>query len=239
MSGHSHAKKIMHEKGAADSKRSKVFSKLAKELTIAARESGGSDPMTNPRLRTVMEKAKAANMPADNVERAVKKAAGGDASQLEEIFIEAYGPEGIALLISAIGDNRNRIIGEIKQVLQKNQGKMVEGGAVRWLFERRGVITIEAQGDIPLPKEELELLAIEFGAEDFYWHDHALDLYANPSTLASLKDKLQEKGFSVVSSLDWVPKERIQVTPEGRAAAERLFEALRDHDDVQDIYSNL
>jgi len=229
----------MHEKGAADSKRSQIFSKLAKELTIAAKESGGNDPMANPRLRTVMEKAKAANMPADNVERAVKRAAGGDASQLEEILIEAYGPGGIALLISAIGDNRNRIIGEIKQILQRNQGKMVEGGAVRWLFERRGVITIESQETSPLPKEELELLSIEFGAEDFYWHDHALDLYTNPSTLASLKDKLQEKGISVVSYLGWVPKEHIQATPEDRAGAEQLFEALRDHDDVQGIYSNL
>jgi len=230
----------MHQKGAADAKRSQVFSKLANELTIAAKE-GGGDPLANPRLRTVMEKAKEANMPSENVERAIKKASGEDAGQLQEVLIEAYGPGGIAFLISAITDNRNRTIVEIKQLIQRNQGKMVEGGAVRWLFERRGVGTLVPDEAHPLPpKEELELLAIEAGAKDLYWHDGILDIYTDPSDLASLRERLEEKGLSIIStSLDWVPKERVRSTPEDRKAIKQLFEMLDEQDDVQDIYSNL
>ena len=240
MSGHSHAKKIMHEKGAADAKRSQVFSKLANELTIAAKEGGGGDPMANPRLRTVMEKAKEVNMPSENVERAIKKASGGEGGELQEMLIEAYGPGGIALLISAITDNKNRTLGEIKQILQRNQGKMVEGGAVRWLFELKGVGIVEPDENHPLPpKEELELLAIEAGAEDLYWHDNILDMYTDPANLASLKEKLEGKGLRITTSLDWVPKEHVQAAPKEQKATEQLFEALHEQDDAQDIYSNL
>jgi YebC/PmpR family DNA-binding regulatory protein len=230
----------MHEKGIADSKRSQVFSKLANELTIAAKEGGGGDPLANPRLRTVMEKAKEANMPSENVERAIKKATGGAAGQLEEILLEAYGPGGIALLISAITDNRNRTLGEIKQILQRSQGKMVEGGAVRWLFELKGVGVLEPDETHPLPKkEDVELLAIEAGAEDLYWHDDILDMYTDPANLASLKEKLEGKGLRVATSLGWVPKEHAQATPKVGEAIEQLFEALDEQNDVQDIYSNL
>lgn len=240
MSGHSHAKKIMHEKGAADAKRSQVFSKLANELTIAAKEGGGGDPMANPRLRTVMEKAKEVNMPSENVERAIKKASGGEGGQLQEMLIEAYGPGGIALLVSAITDNRNRTLGEIKQILQRSQGKMVEGGAVRWLFELKGVGVVEPDEARPLPKkEDLELLAIEAGAEDLYWHDDILDIYTNPANLATLKEKLGGKGLRVATSLDWVPKEHVQATQKDHQAIEQLFEALDEQNDVQDIYSNI
>src|SRR3989338_340113 len=238
MSGNSHWAGIKHKKGLADAKRSQLFSKLARELTIAAKE-GGSDPMTNPRLRTVIEKARVANMPTENVERALKRAAGEGVGQLQEMLIEAYGPGGIALLISVITDNKNRTIGEIKQLLQRNLGKVVEGGAVRWMFERRGVVTVELKETSPSSREALELFAIEAGAEDLYWHDNALDLYADPSALASIREKLQEKGLEAASSLDWVPKEHIRISEEDQAAAERLFEALDDQEDVQDIYSNL
>ncbi len=228
----------MHQKGAADAKRSQVFSKLANEITIAAKE-GGGDPMANPRLRTVIEKAKEANMPSDNVERAIKKAAGGEGGQLEEMLIEAYGPGGIALLISAITDNRNRTLGEIKQILQKGQGKMVEGGAVRWLFEHKGVVIVEPDETHPLPpKEETELIAIEAGAEDLYWQDGILEIYADPSNVTELKEGLGKKGLRATSSLDWVPKERVQATQADLKAVEQIFEALDEQNDVQDIYSN-
>lgn len=230
----------MHEKGAADSKRSQVFSKLANELTIAAKEGGGGDPMANPRLRTVMEKAKEANMPSENVERAIKKATGGEGGELQEMLIEAYGPGGIALLISAITDNRNRTLGEIKQILQRSQGKMVEGGAVRWLFELKGVGVVEPDEAHPLPpKEDLELLAIEAGAEDLYWHDNILDIYTTPANLTPLKEKLEGKGLRVATSLDWVPKEHVQAPSKEQGATEQLFEALDEQNDVQEIYSNL
>ena len=232
MSGHSHFRTVMHKKGLADAKRSQMFSKLAKELTVAAKE-GGTDLQANPRLRTVIEKAKAANMPADNIERALKKATGEDAGRLEEVLLEAYGPGGVAILIAAITDNKNRTLGEIKQILQKNQGKMVEGGAVRWLFERRGVATIE---NAP---EDLELFAIEAGAEDLFWRDHTLDIYTDPSALNSLKARLEEKNVRVTASIDWVPKERINPSEKDTQAAEKLFEALDDQDDVQDMYANI
>ena len=238
MSGHSHAKTIMHKKGAADAKRSQVFSKLAKELTLVAKD-GGEDPIANPRLRTIIDKAKASNMPSDNIDRAIKKATGEDAKLIQEILLEAYGPGNIALLISAITDNRNRTIGEIKQILQKYQGKMVEGGAMRWLFEHKGVVTVEPKESTPSSREELEFLAIEAGAEDLHWQGDMLDIYTDPSNLASLKQKLEEKEVRTRSSLDWVPKDRTRMNQSHHEAAERLFEALQEQDDVQDIYSNL
>lgn len=240
MSGHSHWAGIKHKKGLADAKRSQIFSKLAKELTIAAKESRGGDPLANPRVRTVIEKAKEANMPSENIERALKRGSGEEAEQLEEMLIEAYGPGGIALLISAITDNRNRTISEIKQVLQRNQGKLAEGGAVRWLFERRGVATIrQNEASAAQGKEKLELLAIEAGAQDLYWHDDVLDVYTESASLAAFKQKLQQQGFEVSTSLDWVPKEHIQANAQDKGAAEKLFEALSEQEDVQDIYSNL
>ena len=233
MSGHSHWAGIKHKKGLADAKRSQVFSKLAKEITIAAKE--GADPNSNSRLRSILEKAKSENMPSDNIERAIKKAVGEDASQLQELLIEAYGPEGIAILISAITDNRNRTIGEIKQILQKNQGKMVEGGGVQWLFERKGVLSI----DSPEKKEKIELLAIENGADDFYWRDASIDIYTSPANMAELKEALAKQGVAGSTSLDWIPKERVVVSESAIKAAHALFESLDAHDDVQDIYSTL
>ena len=163
MSGHSHFRTIMHKKGLADAKRSQIFSRITKELTVAAHE--GADPNANPRLRSVIDKAREANMPSDNIERAIKKGAGSEDQQFQEILVEAYGPGGIALLISAITDNKNRTVGEIRQILNKNQGKFVEEGSVRWLFERQGVLTVQPpEENFPLAqKEELELLAIESG----------------------------------------------------------------------------
>ena len=187
MSGHSHARTVKHDKDLAASKRSKVFSKLAVEITVAVKQGGGS-PDTNPRLRTAMDRAKDANMPSDNVERAIKKGTGEDQAQnLEEFLLEAYGPGGVALLISGITDNKNRMLGEIKQILSKNQGKMVEGGAVRWLFEQKGAMAVKGS----LPKDELELKAIEAGAEDLYWReDGMLDVYTKPAELEKIKNIL-------------------------------------------------
>lgn len=232
MSGHSHWASIKHTKQATDAKRSQLFSKLARELTIAAKE-GGADPVVNPRLRTVMEKAKEANMPSENVERAIKKATGGEEGQLEEMLVEAYGPGGVALLISAITDNKNRTSSEFKQILQRNGGKMVEGGAVRWLFERKGVIRVEGAS------EETELLAIEEGAEDFYRHNDILDIYTTPDRMGKLKERLEERGLRTTASLDWVPKEHATVNEAGKQALQRLFEELDNQEDVQDIYSTL
>ena len=184
MSGHSHFATIKHKKAAADAQRGKEFSKLAKEITIVARD-GGGDPAANSNLRMVIEKARSINMPMVNVERAIKKGTGEEAGdQLEEIMVEAYGPGGIALLVSGITDNINRSMGEIKQALSKNQGKLVGEGAINWMFERKGVITIPTEGK---DKDELELAVIEAGAEDINWlPDGFLEIYTKPTELAQL-----------------------------------------------------
>ena len=237
MSGHSHARTVKHDKDLAASKRSKVFSKLAAEITVAVKQGGGS-PDTNPRLRTAMDRAKDANMPSDNVERAIKKGTGEDQAQnLEEFLLEAYGPGGVALLISGITDNKNRMLGEIKQILSKNQGKMVEGGAVRWLFEQKGVMAVKGS----LPKDELELKAIEAGAEDVYWReDGMLDVYTKPAELEKIKNTLLAAGLSIEeASIDWVPKEEIAADQKTIDSSQKLFDELDENDAVQGIYSNL
>ena len=237
MSGHSHFATIKHKKGLADAQRSKAFSKLAKEITIAAK--AGPDPASNASLRTILEKAKALNMPSDNVERAIKKATGaGDANELQEILLEAYGPGGIALLIAGITDNKNRTLGEIKLILSKFGGKMVEGGAVQWLFERKGTITI-LRGE--KTKEELELIAIEAGAEDLRWQDeNTLTIFTKSIELEHVKKKLIDMPLPLEdSSLDWIAKEYVEAPENVQASTEKLFEVLDEQDDVQEIYSNL
>src|SRR3989338_256743 len=237
MSGHSHARTVKHTKDLAAAQRSKAFSKLAVEITVAVKQ-GGGNPDTNARLRTAMDRAKAANMPSDNVERAVKKGTVEDQTEnLEEFLLEAYGPGGIAILISGITDNKNRMLGEIKQILSKNQGKMVEGGAVRWLFEQKGVMA--AKGT--LPKDELEMKAIEGGAEDLYWReDGMLDVYTKPQDLEKIKNALLAAGLSIEEAgIDWVPKEEVVADQKTVNQAQKLFDELDENDDIQDIYSNL
>ncbi len=237
MSGHSHARTVKHTKDLAAAQRSKVFSKLAAEIAVAVKQ-GGGNPDINARLRTAMDRAKAANMPSDNVERAIKKGTGEDqVGNLEEFLLEAYGPGGIALLIAGITDNKNRMLGEIKQILSKNQGKMVEGGAVRWLFAQKGILAVKSA----MQKEELELKAIEAGAEDLVWReDRMLDVYTKSTDLEKVKNNLQTAGISVEeSSIDWVPKEEIAVDQKDKDAAQKLFDELDENDAVQGIYSNL
>lgn len=235
MSGHSHYKTVKRTKEAADAKKSKLFSKLSQEIIVAAKE--GSDPETNVKLRQVLDRARSINMPSDSIERAITKATGGSGDgQLHEVLYGAYGPGGIALIIEAITDNKNRTLGEIKQVLTKHQGKFAESGSVQWMFSRLGVVTISSDK----PKGELELAAVEAGAQDMRWQNDVLDVYAKPEALESLQHALKQKGLSVESaSLDWVPRELVIINEKEQEAAERLFEALDELDTVQDIYSNI
>lgn len=236
MSGHSHAKTVAHKKGAADAQRSKVFSKMAGEIAIAARD--GGNIATNPRLRMAIDRARSFNMPATNIERAVKRGTGEEkGASLEEVLFEGYGPGGIAVLVEGITDNKNRTLGEVKQAFEKNQGKLAGEGAVRWLFLRRGAIVV-SPGDTL--KEDLELLSIEAGAEDTYWkEDGMLEVYTKPTQVEQVKKALQEQGVLVESaSLEWIPKERVALSEKDKAAAERLFLALDESDTVQEIYAN-
>lgn len=235
MSGHSHAKTIKHAKELTDKKKGQMFSKMARVISIAAKE-GGGDPATNSKLRLAIEQAKSINMPKDNVERAIKRGTGELAGEkLEPVVFEAYGPGGIAIIIEGIADNKNRALGEIKQILSQYNGKLAGEGSVKWLFERKGALIVDGKQK---SKDELELEAIEAGAEDIYWHDDILDIYTKPEELEKVKKSLEEKGIKIdSSSLDWVAKEMIEVKE--KETCQKLFEALDESDSVQDIYSNL
>jgi len=241
MSGHSHWHSIKYQKGAADAKKSRAFSKITRLIAVAARE-GGNDPDTNSKLRLAIDQAKSLNMPKDNIERAIKRGTGELAGEkLEEFTFEAYGPGKIAIIIKGITNNKNRTLGEIKQILNQNGGKLASEGSVRWLFERKGAMVINSKIQMSnVKKEDLELTAIESGAEDIYWNNDFLDIYTKPSELEIVKKNLEEKEIKIESSsLDWVAKEMIDVEEKEKETCQKLFEALDENDDVQDIYSNL
>jgi len=240
MSGHSHFSSIRHKKEITDQKRGKIFSKLARQISVAAREKGGN-PETNPSLRMAIEKAKEFNMPKDNIERAIKRGTGElEGEKLEEVIYEAYGPGNIALIIEGITDNKNRALGEIRNILNQHQAKLAESGSVKWMFERKGAITLRTTDNYPINKEDLELLAIEAGAEDIYWHNDVLDVFTKIEDLEKVKKNLEKQGIKVESaSLDWVAKDKIELEEKQKIAAEKLFEALDENDTVQEIYSNL
>ncbi|MDO8486115.1 MAG: YebC/PmpR family DNA-binding transcriptional regulator [Candidatus Staskawiczbacteria bacterium] len=236
MSGHSHFKTIKAQKEVADAKKGKIFSKMGRLITIAVKEAGG-DPITNSKLRLVIDQAKKFNMPKENIERSIKKGTGELVGEkLEEVSFEGFGPGGIALIIEGITDNKNRTLGEIKTVLNQNGGKLAGEGAVRWMFDKKGIITINCELN---EKEKLELLAIELGAEDVFWHDNLFDIYTKPEDLEKIKKSLEEKQIKIESSsLEWVAKEEVEISDKEKALSQKLFEALDESDDVNDIYSN-
>ena len=240
MSGHSHAKTIKHQKDITDQKRGKVFSKMARLITIAAKEKGGN-PETNSALKIAMGKAKEFNMPKDNIERAIKRGTGELAGEkLESVLFEAYGPGGIAIIIEGITDNKNRTLGEIKQILNQNNGKLADSGSVKWMFERKGYVAINTNNQDSKIKEELEITAIEAGAEDIYWNNDILDIYTKPEEIEKIKKILEEKGIQLEpSTLDWVAKEEIEVDQKTKDACQKFFELLDENDAIQEIYSNL
>jgi len=225
-----------------DQKRGQMFSKMARAISVAVKQ-GGPNPETNSKLHVVFEQAKKFAMPKENIERALKQAAGDiERQKLEEVSFEAYGPGGIALIIEGITDNKNRAIGEIKQILNQNGGKLVGEGGVRWMFEKKGCIVanLKSQTSNLKDKERLGLLAIEVGAQDFYWHDDTLDIYTKIEDLERVKKNLEQKRVEIESaSLDWVEKETIEVSQKDKEACQKLFEALDESDCVQEIYSNL
>ena len=240
MAGHSHAKKVRKLKEADAKKRGQIFSKMARLIQVAVRQ-GGPNPETNPRLRMAIEMAKSYNVPSENIERAIKRATGEiEAEKLEEISFEAIGPGGIALIIEGITNNKNRTINELRHILNRFNSKLVQEGGVKWMFERKGCITVDLKNqDQSLKKDDLELIAIEAGAEDLYWREDELDIYTKIEDLDKVKRELQEKGIKIESStLDWVPKERIEVSENQKETLLKLFEALDESDSVQEIYSN-
>lgn len=242
MSGHSHAKTIKHQKELADKKRGAAFSKMIRLITVAVKE-GGANPETNNKLRMAIDLARSVNMPKDNVERAISRASGAEGGEaFVEFLFEAYGPGNIAVLIEGITENRNRALGEIKQILNQNGGKMVGEGAIRWMFERKGVVDVDMEGQPEnfKNKEALEMTAIEAGASDMNWYENILDIYTEPDKSEEVKKTLENKGVKVDSfSVGWVPKEEVETDQKTKEQCERLFEALNDNDAVQEVYSNL
>ncbi len=244
MSGHSHAKTIKHQKDLADAKKGKLFSKFGRLITIAAKEKGGN-PETNSALKIAMEKAKSFNMPKENIERAIKRGTGElEGAALEGFLHEAYGPGGTALIIEGVTDNKNRTISEVKHLLEIHGGKFAQGGNVQWLFERTGCISLDpaSQTNEELKnKEKLELVAIDAGAEDIFWHKDLLDIYTKIDDLEKVKSGLEGQGLIIESaSLDWVAKNPIEVQDQKvKNELDKLFEALDENEDIQEIYSNL
>jgi len=242
MAGHSHWHRVKHKKETADRKRGQIFSKLSRMISVAARE-GGGDPATNSQLRLAIEKAKEFNFPKENIEKAIKRGTGElEGVAFERILYEAFGPGNVAIIIEGITDNKNRTLNEISQILVQHNGKLAEPGSVRWMFERKGVITVNVKCQMSnvKNKDELVLLTIDAGAEDIRWRNDFLEIYTKIEDLEKVKKKLQEKGIKIESAtLDWVPKQEIEVEEKNKIACQKLFEALDELDSVQEIYSNL
>jgi YebC/PmpR family DNA-binding regulatory protein len=236
MSGHSKWSTIKRKKGAADAKRGKVFTKLIREISTAARL-GGGDPGSNPRLRLVVDKAKAANMPKDNVERAIQKGIGGAGSDsYEEIAYEGYGPGGVAVLVEALTDNKNRTAGEVRHVFSKHGGNLGASGCVSYLFEKKGLIQFERRD---LDADALLEAALEAGADDVTESEDALDVVTSPSAFEAVKEALEKRSFQPVQAgISMEASSYVKLEGDDAQTMLRLADALEDLDDVQNVYAN-
>jgi YebC/PmpR family DNA-binding regulatory protein len=235
MSGHNKWSTIKHKKGAADAKRGKIFTKIIKEMSVAAKL-GGGDPGANPRLRTAIDKAKGENMPKDNIERAIKKGTGDmDGVNYEEINYEGYGPGGVAVLVEVMTDNRNRTVSEVRSIFTKCNGNMGETGCVSWIFDKKGLIIFQKSVDF----EKLFETAIEAGAEDVIDQEEQYEVITDPSSFIEVRDALTVAGFRFDSAdTTMIPQTLIKL--EGKQAENmlKMVDRLEDNDDVQNVYAN-
>jgi YebC/PmpR family DNA-binding regulatory protein len=237
MSGHSKWASIKHKKGAADAKRGKVFSKIIKEITVAARMGGGEEE-ANPRLRTAVLKARAANMPKDNIARAIKKGTGDlEGTEYIELTYEAYGPGGVAIMIESLTDNKNRTAADVRSLLTKGGGSLGESGCVSYLFKRKGVI---AYSDGEYSEEKIFEAALEVGAEDVGSSGGTIEVTTEPEDFEAVLKGMQEAGFTEeLAEIALVPDATITLDADATAKVLRLIERIDDHDDVQSVYTNL
>jgi len=237
MSGHSKWSTIKRQKGAADAKRGQLFTKLAREIQIAVRD-GGGDPDTNFRLRLAMDRAKQANMPKDNIERAIMRGTGELKGEIiEEINYEGYGPDGTAMIVEVVTDNRNRSVSDVRRIFDRHGGNLGETGCVAWLFERKGYISIvPSNGDA----EDLALMAIDAGADDVKIDEDLVEVYTRMEDLKRVKDALAKAQIEIDSAeLSWVPKSTVQLDAKSTLQNMRLIDELEELEDVQEVYSNL
>ncbi|MCL6634285.1 MAG: YebC/PmpR family DNA-binding transcriptional regulator [Peptococcaceae bacterium] len=238
MSGHSKWSTIKRKKAKVDAQRGKLFTRLSREIIVAARQ-GGGDPEANMRLKAAIQRAREANIPNENIVRAIQKGTGElSGSNYEEIVYEGYGPGGVAVLIEAMTDNRNRTAGEIRHIFSRNGGSLGESGCVAWMFSKKGLIVVEKE-DNKMDEDDLMLLAIDSGADDFKAEDDSFEITCEPGELQKVRESLEQAGVKIaLAEAAMIPQSTVKL--EGREAEQmmRLMEALEDHDDVQNVYAN-
>ena len=238
MSGHSKWAQIKRKKGVADVKKGAMFTRLGREIAIAARE-GGGDLNANFTLRLAVDKARANNMPKENIERAIKRGTGelSEGGQLEDIMYEGYGPGGSALLVQVLTDNRNRAASDVRHIFTRTGGNMASSNAVAWMFEKKGIITLEAHGKDP---DELALELIDAGADDVKVDGKVVDAYTAPEQLRALREALEKRKIPITSAeIAWIAKTPADVSDDQAVQTMKLMEALEEHDDVQKVFTNL
>ena len=237
MSGHSKWSTIKRKKGAEDAKRGKIFTKIGRELAIAARE-GGPDPEVNFKLRLVIETAKQANMPKDNIARSIRRGAGLEkGEELDQVVYEGYGPGGTALIVRALTDNRNRAVADIRRAFSRHGGNLGEVGCVSWMFEHKGYVTIPLNGHDP---DELFMLAVEAGAEDVVVGEDTVEIYANVSDFQAVQESLVEANIQMdIAELSMIPQTKVDLAPEQGIKVMGLVDSLDELDDVEKVYTNL
>jgi len=237
MSGHSKWSTIKHKKGAADAKRGKIFTKLIKEITVAARMGGGADPETNPRLRTAVQAAKAQNMPKDNIEKAIKKGTGElEGVNYEESVYEGYGPGGAAVLVESLTDNKNRAVADIRHIFNKRGGNLGENGCVAWIFDKKGYINIDKKA---ADEDKLMEIALDAGAEDVREDEDNFEVITAPEDFDAVKDAIDQAAISYAEAeVTMLPQNITALVGKEAEQMIRLMEALDDCDDVQKVYTN-
>jgi len=237
MSGHSKWSTIKRKKGAEDAKRGKIFTKIGRELSIAARE-GGPDPEVNFKLRLVMEKAKQANMPKDNIERSIRRGAGLEKGEaLEQVVYEGYGPGGTALIVQVLTDNRNRAVSDVRRAFSRHGGNLGESGCVAWMFEQKGYVTIPLNGHDP---DELFMLAVDAGAEDVVVGEDMVEIFAGVSDFQAIQESLSEAEIEMdIAELSMIPQTKVDLAPEQGLKVMGLVDSLDELDDVEKVYTNL
>ncbi len=236
MSGHSKWSTIKRKKGALDAKRGKIFTKLIKEITVAAKM-GGGDPDANPRLRLAVDNAKSQNMPQDNIQRAIKKATGElEGVSYSELTYEGYGPSGVAILVESLTDNKNRAVAEVRHLFSKHGGSLGESGSVAWMFERRGIITLPKKDK---SEEEIFEIILEAGADDLTTEEEFFEVATSIEQFEPVRRQLVDVGIEIENaSLQWIAKNTSEVTGEAVEKVMKLIDALEDSDDVQNVYAN-
>jgi YebC/PmpR family DNA-binding regulatory protein len=235
MSGHNKWSTIKHKKGAADAKRGKIFTKLIKEITVAAKL-GGGDPAGNPRLRTAVDKAKAENMPKDNIDRAIKKGTGElEGVTYEETTYEGYGPGGVAVLVEVMTDNRNRTVSDVRSIFSKCNGNMGESGCVAWMFDKKGLIVFSEKTDF----DKLFEAALEAGAEDVTDEGEQIEVLTDPAGFIEVREALEKSGFKYESAeITMIPQTMVKLEGKQAESMLKLMDRLEDNDDVQNVYAN-